>query len=932
MRPHIFLAIPRGTSYKEARASIAPNPGGETGSEWRAFISQLSSPLMKTKFLLLLLLTRAAFAAPVTVSGPTTYTQNFDTLPKTTGTIWSESTTIPGWRLYRDGASPPSANILASDGSGTWVAGLYSLGATNAADRALGAAPTTTHGTYHFMAFFQNTSGSPLKVSRIKYNTEVYRTNSVITTQTETLAFSRRIAANEAAITGALGTGWTADTSMDYTYPAQSVASSKRPPDVATVNKAPGTDIVVLPNEVLALRWSNANDGGEDAYMGIDDVEVQFASVGCTVSATVSNITRNTNGTPADPTDDTMSFNIIVSGFGTGNGGWKSLSGPSVTGTYGVSKAVTDVPVAQSPLTFTVADAITNTCATTTVVTVPAVEPAVSATNNVVISFTEPAVGAQSYVRTITSTEPGWSGGSAAAKVAVQPAPNGSAKYFDINSARPSLVTEGVNITGVTEFRASLDLAAYTTSTTGFEDADTFTATVQTATSINGPWTTVGTIINATNGVTLFNQIKTSANGINYPGSQPYPSQPFPFVSFRSPAIVRGSATHARIITSGGNDSTSEHTLIDNITFSPAVPTIYANYTVTRDNKMDDDLSNDEFYITATVTAELNGGNQFYQSNSFPVNAQYGTATNFGPFLVSAGVANLTFTDQVNPSLTKTLTVPPPATQLFYDIVNPGREGGITPSLSDDIITFRLTMDAINGGNGWTSNIPIPGQPGTFYAGNYGALYDIRVEVATMPAALTVYDRVDPTASLVLNTFPPPPRFVLGDILTLDGLGVQLITSTLDTQDNAWKNITNGVLTLNDSTIRDGSENGTPQMAPGLLSSEVIELSTVGEVDVTAELVVSETSASTNFGTQDYFYLKVLWDEQGLQSEANLIDPFDTDGNELLNGYSDSASLPYNNNRLKDEFNRPALAWRFPDSSPPLSSSNSPSPPPRTMR
>src|SRR5262245_21152119 len=110
---------------------------------------------MKTTFILFLLwFCRSAFAA-IGVSVPTTYTQNFDTLPKVAGTNWTDNVTIPGWWLHRDGATPPNpAPIAISNGSGTWAANLYSLGATGAADRALGFVPTTAHGAYSFILIF----------------------------------------------------------------------------------------------------------------------------------------------------------------------------------------------------------------------------------------------------------------------------------------------------------------------------------------------------------------------------------------------------------------------------------------------------------------------------------------------------------------------------------------------------------------------------------------------------------------------------------------------------------------------------------------------------------------------------------------------------------------------------------------------------------
>src|SRR5688500_6266592 len=160
---------------------------------------------MKTRLALLLMLLGgpAAFAA-VPVTGPLTYTQNFNTLPSATPVNWVDNSTLAGWWLHRDGTTPPAPSIQISNGTTAWVANLYSLGATGSTERALGAVPTTLHGTYHFILIFENTSTNPVKVSNVKYDVEVYRTNTTINTQTEATQFSRRIVATQAEITSAL--------------------------------------------------------------------------------------------------------------------------------------------------------------------------------------------------------------------------------------------------------------------------------------------------------------------------------------------------------------------------------------------------------------------------------------------------------------------------------------------------------------------------------------------------------------------------------------------------------------------------------------------------------------------------------------------------------------------------------------------------------
>jgi hypothetical protein len=746
-----------------------------------------------------------------------------------------------------------------------------------------------------------------LQLSRVKFNVETFKTNSEATTRTETLQFFRRTAATEAEITSALASNWTADPTLDFLYPTQAANSATRPPDVGTVNKAPSGLVTVLPNQFLALRWLNVNDGGQDAYTGLDNVEIEFTAPGCILSAGASGIIRNNNGTPANPSDDTFSFTVNVTGFNTGNSGWKSTTGPSVTGAYGTPKAITNVPIASNPLTFTVADVEMPACTTSVVVNAASTELAVTDATPVKLTFTEPPLNAQSFVRPPTSTEPGFTSTAAVARVQAQPAPNGKAKYLAINAAatKPTITTEAVNISTISDVRVSVDLAAYTTSGTAFEDPDRLTVRLETAPATNGPWSTAVVLLDGATvtGDALFNQVKVSDSGINY-GAVPYPAADFPFVTFRSAPVSTAGASYARVLITGGPESTSEFMLIDNIVFSAAVATVYAPFTVTRQNGADDDLSNDVFFINANITAELNGGNPTWNSNSNPATGSYGAVTQFGPFPIPAGPQTITITDAAVPAASITISGSPPATQLYTDIVNLNRDEKGTTTLNDDTISFGLTMTADNASTGWTSNIPNPADPGNVYSGNYVDFVSIVADVATMPKEPRIIDKADPSANVLLSALlPSPSTYVVGEMLTV-GAPLALIPSSFPiAPGNAWQNLANGVLTLTNGV--ELLQDGTVVPREGRIES-FVELENIGELQVTADLIVRESSLTSNFEADDTVSVKIWWLANGEQVEYNMIDPFDSNGNEMLNGYNDIASRPYNTNRLLDEFNLPS--------------------------
>ena len=72
---------------------------------------------------------------PVSVTAlDTPFTENFDSLPATGMPTWTNNSTIPGWFHVRTGSG---TTIVANNGSNP-SGNLYSYGATDASDRALG--------------------------------------------------------------------------------------------------------------------------------------------------------------------------------------------------------------------------------------------------------------------------------------------------------------------------------------------------------------------------------------------------------------------------------------------------------------------------------------------------------------------------------------------------------------------------------------------------------------------------------------------------------------------------------------------------------------------------------------------------------------------------------------------------------------------------
>jgi hypothetical protein len=358
---------------------------------------------------LLAALAGIASAAPIALTGTMHYTQDFNTLPSSpdndyAGVDWSDDTTIPGWFFFLAGNGTAQTgipgfantafdyrvtdgNLQAGQTNGLINTGwFYSMGTLigtpTETDRALGTVPITAKGEMSYLAVFQNTSAVPIRLSNIAYNAEIWRTNQDPNT-IETIAVWWRKAATQAELltmTTAAATvadwpadvattpsayyvtGWNRVANADFTY--NSTVANTQTYESHAVSAVPVDQIQILPGEFLSVRWGNINDRGADALMGIDDLDLTFAAADVAVSAVVTNVVRSDAGTPRIPGDDTVSFDLTVTGTGAVGAGWGITTPASLsttTGTYGQPQTVTGVPIAEFTgvshvLTMTVAD------------------------------------------------------------------------------------------------------------------------------------------------------------------------------------------------------------------------------------------------------------------------------------------------------------------------------------------------------------------------------------------------------------------------------------------------------------------------------------------------------------------------------------------------------------------------------------------------
>ena len=349
--------------------------------------------------------------AAQSVNGTTTYTQNFDALfmPTAAGSVvatpnWADDSTIANWWFYyaANGAGGVFAGAnFAYNGCDSSVLPprtLVSQGAVNSPDRAFAAPSTTGRGEQSGIVVFQNTGSKAVDVTNISYNAEVLHTNDGA--NVESIYVWYRTAASQAAaltlVTGAANatvfpaavstgpnaqyiTGWTQLPEARYTYTTVTGNTDAAVNLTTPINATVASTVRVNPGEFIAIRFSNINDSGGDALMGIDDLSIQFTEVDASIAPTVSAVVRDDDGSPRDPTNDKINFTLSPLGVGAVSpGGWVITSPASVasTGLYNTPKNFVGVPIADfsgpgHTLTVTIQDSVTASITGQFTVTAP---------------------------------------------------------------------------------------------------------------------------------------------------------------------------------------------------------------------------------------------------------------------------------------------------------------------------------------------------------------------------------------------------------------------------------------------------------------------------------------------------------------------------------------------------------------------------------
>ncbi|MFZ2875698.1 MAG: hypothetical protein WAZ94_14580 [Phycisphaerales bacterium] len=230
---------------------------------------------MRAMGLLLAVGVCAPAMATIVYSGGT-ISENFDTLPiaNVTGvfsaTIGTQAA-IPGLTTWSGakiaGSGGTATNFVANDGTSNSGA-MFSMGLAGNGERALGALASGSN-TFAFGVDFVNGTAGVLTDVTISFTKEQWRSS---TATTNVLSFAYGLSGG--TITGAnflSDASLTAEANLNVQGDAFVTSNGAlNPPSTALVSYTI-TGLNWQPGDSLFIRWSDFNDTGNDAMLGIDD-------------------------------------------------------------------------------------------------------------------------------------------------------------------------------------------------------------------------------------------------------------------------------------------------------------------------------------------------------------------------------------------------------------------------------------------------------------------------------------------------------------------------------------------------------------------------------------------------------------------------------------------------------------------------------------
>lgn len=228
-----------------------------------------------------------AYSASAQVLFTGSYSQNFDTLPGSGTSTFTNNTTLTGWYAQHNGTSSGGTALVFNGALDSTVTannpefGLYSLGTSS--ERAFGSRPNTaTSGNIYFGLRLTNNTASTINTLTVSYTGEQWstpQTGTSVVTSVEGLFFSYKVGSASIGDTSGFTSNSAGDFPIVQTDKTQVVIDGNSSANqrlvsisLSSLNWAPGSDIWV--------RWQDINDSATaDTLLGIDNLSITAGTI-----------------------------------------------------------------------------------------------------------------------------------------------------------------------------------------------------------------------------------------------------------------------------------------------------------------------------------------------------------------------------------------------------------------------------------------------------------------------------------------------------------------------------------------------------------------------------------------------------------------------------------------------------------------------------
>ncbi len=531
------------------------------------------------------------------------------------------------------------------------------------------------------------------------------------------------------------GSGWTA-TDPNSTAGSYNVATSFGPYNIS------GGDLI----------FSVIDNADASCTDNVNIIAPASCSDACDISATISNILCNDNGTSSNPDDDTYTFEILVMGTNTGLT-WQLSDPNSTTGNYNELIIVGPLNIVDGNLSLSVSDSDNMDCSDNFIVQVPSTCSGTCSISNSIFNYLCDDNGTPSDPDDDTFTFDVTIGGSNTGASWINDLLD-SGNYNETTTLGPFPINEGsFNLVFEDIDDPSCTTVAEIIPPQSCSEECQITATLEspvcddngTPSNPDDDIYFVNILVSGTNTGTTW----TSNDNNNTSGS--YGSS----LLFGPFTIADGGEAFT---ISDVNDPSC------NLLVEFDAPTscsneceinVVINETLCQNNNTESDPSDDTF----TIEIEVNGNNTSTVWESNDVNGStgsYGTPLVLGPYNISDGPFTLIISDENNQNCMASISVEPPNTcsdlcELEVDVSNINCFDNNTPSISeDDVFSFDLLVSGLNTSNSWTANDP------NNSTGNYNAITTIsNIPISGGDLSFVVTDENDPLCNTEITILAP---------------------------------------------------------------------------------------------------------------------------------------------------------------------------------